>query len=595
MEPLYLGLDASTQSLKASLLSENLDVRAECAIHFDTDLPHYKTKGGVIFGENGQVYSPVMMLVEAFDILFDKIKARNWDVASIKGVAGSGQQHASVYWSNQASSLLSNLDPKTRLVDQLSPAFSRSIVPNWQDSSTSKECQDFQTTVGGPVALAKITGSRAHERFTGPQILRFKRNHPDTYRETSRISLVSSAITTLLCSDGGVKGIDESDACGMNLWNVEGRHWEQSLLDLIGEDAGEKLGEVEKDAGKVVGHIGKWFVERYGFSPECAVFPGTGDNPATFLSLTLAPSEGLISLGTSDVVLVSTARYFPNPESHAFFHPARGANDSPSYFNMIVYKNGSLARQHVRDLYFEQSWDKFNAAVESLRPQAVTDLPNKAAFWWLLPDIVPHNAHGVFKYITDPSAGLFEIGAAQKVDAFPDVSSEALAILESQLFNYRSRSSTILDDSNTPAEPSTASLPDNIPRLTRVYATGGASANKTILSLMADVLSTKVCRNVEFYDNQWKDAMWNACSVGVAYKARWGYERSQGREITFDDLVAECRNNRAKLRGAEEPSISLEEEGIRVVAEPGEGARAYERRVDWWRALEHKALSEMNK
>lgn len=50
--------------------------------------------------------------------------------------------------------------------------------------------------------------------------------------------------------------------------------------------------------------------------------------------------------------------------------------------------DGSLARQHVRDLYFDKSWDKFNAAVEELRPKANTDLPSNAAFWWLLPDII---------------------------------------------------------------------------------------------------------------------------------------------------------------------------------------------------------------
>jgi xylulokinase len=63
-------------------------------------------------------------------------------------------------------------------------------------------------------------------------------------------------------------------------------------LDIIAGDApgggaelAEKLGTVETDGGKVVGRIGNWFRQRYGFSPDCAVFPGTGDNPATFLSL----------------------------------------------------------------------------------------------------------------------------------------------------------------------------------------------------------------------------------------------------------------------------------------------------------------------
>lgn len=132
--------------------------------------------------------------------------------------------------------------------------------------------------------------------------MRFLRLQPEAYAATDRISLVSSAITTLLCLDGEVKGIDESDACGMNMWRMddEERGWNIDLLNAIaGKDGAEelrrKLGVVETDGGKVVGKIGKWFVERYGFSPVCCVFPGTGDNPATFLSLTRRSSHQVIT------------------------------------------------------------------------------------------------------------------------------------------------------------------------------------------------------------------------------------------------------------------------------------------------------------
>lgn len=172
---------------------------------------------------------------------------------------------------------------------QLTRAFSRGIIPNWQDSSTERECAELEAAVGGPDALARITGSKAHTRFTGSQIARFRRLEPDAYERTSRISLVSSFITTLLCADGEVKGIDESDACGMNLWDMSRpeRGWNRTLLAAIGDAdrLEQQLGVVETDGGRVVGHIGKWFQARYGFSPECVVVPGTGDNPATFLSL----------------------------------------------------------------------------------------------------------------------------------------------------------------------------------------------------------------------------------------------------------------------------------------------------------------------
>jgi xylulokinase len=157
------------------------------------------------------------------------------------------------------------------------------------------------------------------------------------------------------------------------------------------------------------------------------------------------------------------------------------------------------------------------------------------------------------------------------------------------MLNYRSRSAAILD---TPSDGSLASL-------NRVYATGGASANPTILSLMADILSAPVVKNVD-YDpktKRWTDVHWNACSVGVAYKARWGWERhhAQGQRkwVEFDTFVQECRERRAEKRRVGSSGgggVELEEEGIRAVAVPGEGAAAWEKSVEWWKLLEARAV-----
>lgn len=313
-----------------------------------------------------------------------------------------------MYWSQDGARLLGSLNPASTLAEQLKGAFSRDVIPNWQDSSTSAECAALTAGVGGAERLAQLTGSSAHERFTGAQIARFRRLFPAEYAATARISLVSSFITTLLCADGEVKGIDESDACGMNMWDMSSaaRGWNKEVLAVVAgsaegvADLEAKLGTVETDGGRVVGHVGTWFQQRYGFHPDCLVFPGTGDNPATFLSLVLRASEGLVSLGTSDVVLVSTEKYNPHPEFHAFFHPAmiappsvqdvspRTHHEQLRYFNMLVYKNGSLAREHVRDEYYSKSWDGFNAAVEKLRPKSQEDVPERTAFWWLLPEII---------------------------------------------------------------------------------------------------------------------------------------------------------------------------------------------------------------
>jgi xylulokinase len=82
----------------------------------------------------------------------------------------SPKQHGSVYWNKNGIEQLNNLDSKRTLSEQLQNAFSIPQSPIWQDASTTTECRALENLVGGPEALAKLTGSKAYERFTGNQI-----------------------------------------------------------------------------------------------------------------------------------------------------------------------------------------------------------------------------------------------------------------------------------------------------------------------------------------------------------------------------------------------------------------------------------------
>jgi xylulokinase len=167
----------------------------------------------------------------------------------------------------------------------------------------------------------------------------------------------------------------------------------------------------------------------------------------------------------------------------------------------------------------------------------------------------------------------------KRVDSFSDVDAEALAILESQLLNYRTRSHAILGDTTG---------------LKRIYATGGAAKNPTICSLMADVLDCPVSKNVEWDAAacQWVDTKSNDCSVGVAYKARWGWERAQGRsDVRFDDLLAEIKAEARAQLGPEAQTMDVAD-GVHNVASPGLGAGAYAQAGEWWSQLETRARNE---
>lgn len=158
------------------------------------------------------------------------------------------------------------------------------------------------------------------QRFTGPQILRFRSRHPEEYSKTSRISLVSSFLASIFL--GKIAPIDIADVCGMNLFDIKTGSYNQKLMALAGGSAGgssdleRKLGHVSEDRGCSLGQVSQYFVRRYGFNQSCTVIPFTGDNPSTILALPLRPLDAIVSLGTSTAFLMSTPHYKPDPAVH---------------------------------------------------------------------------------------------------------------------------------------------------------------------------------------------------------------------------------------------------------------------------------------
>ena len=74
--PLYIGLDNSTQALKAVVIDQHLNTLYEHRLDFADDLPEYKTKSGVIIADDGSVLAPVLMYVEAMEKVFDNLKSQ---------------------------------------------------------------------------------------------------------------------------------------------------------------------------------------------------------------------------------------------------------------------------------------------------------------------------------------------------------------------------------------------------------------------------------------------------------------------------------------------------------------------------------------
>lgn len=494
----FLGFDFSTQQLKVIAVDGNLEVIVQSSVQFDSELPEFRTRGGVhIHDDKLTVTSPALMFVKALDVLLEKMRNAGFDFSRVKAISGSGQQHGSVFWRKGARQTLNHLDPQKHLHLQLQECFALQDCPVWMDSSTSDQCQFLEAAVGGAQRLADITGSRAYERFTGSQIAKIYRLKPEEFSETERISLISSFASSLFLGD--YAPIDFSDGSGMNLMDIFERRWSQVCLDAAAPQLAERLGDLTPSAA-VLGCVSLYYTERFGFAPSCKVVAFTGDNPGSLAGMRLQEGDLAVSLGTSDTVFLWIRDPRPSTEGHIFCNPV----DCGAYMALICFKNGSFPRERIRDECAGGSWERFSAALRS------TPMGN-------------HGNLGVYfdvMEITPPAAGVHRFNAeGQRVSWFEqDV--EIRALLEGQFLAKRVHAEK---------------LGYKILAGTRVLATGGASSNKDILQVLSDVFNAPVY-TIDVTDS--------AC-LGCAYRALHALEAGTGASFT------------ETLRNAPEPQLAV--------------------------------------
>ncbi|MDA0710581.1 MAG: FGGY-family carbohydrate kinase, partial [bacterium] len=370
------------------------------------------------------------------------------------------------------------------LKQNLAHVFSRPTSPIWMDASTRLECDEIREALGGLQSTTEATGSTTFERFTGPQIRKFYKESPEVYDQTAHITLISAFMASIL--SGTLAPIDHGDGAGMNLMDIRRRQWHMGALDATAPELADRLPPLA-ESWRIIGPIHSYFVLKYGFDPDTQTLTWSGDNPNSVVGLGLI-QEGMvaISLGTSDTYFgtMAACKTDPRGEGHVFVSP------TGDYMSLICFKNGSLAREAIKN-QFHLTWDSFSQALKASPPGN----NGKILLPFFETEIVPRVATpGIHRFDLEKSDG----------------KGHCRAVVEAQMMSMRLHANWM------GVSPSA------------IYATGGASVNTEILQVMADVHNCPV--------HQFK--VTNSAALGAALRAAHAYGSGSGSSRTWSDVVA---------------------------------------------------------
>lgn len=344
MNNLFAGIDSSTQSTKLLLIdTDSKAVVYTDSINYDTDLPKYNTKNGVLqnMGEGVSESNPEMW-TEALDILLGSLADSDIPQQNIKAISVSGQQHGLVA-----------LDAEGKL--------SRQTAKLWNDYSTQKECDLLTEAVGGLGNMIDEVGNSQLPGYTAAKIFHFARNEGEAYAKTSTLFLVHNYINWYLTGgkNNGKRIMEPGDVSGMALWNPKTGQWSQKVINAIADDLMQKLPEIQA-SNKSIGFVGKNIAEKYGLNTNCKIDAGSGDNMYGAIGTgNTKPGIVTISLGTSGTAYTFLEKAFIDPQGEI----AAFCDSTGNHLPLVCVSNLANGYNKILERY-KLSHQEFNKIIE---------------------------------------------------------------------------------------------------------------------------------------------------------------------------------------------------------------------------------------
>jgi xylulokinase len=341
---LFAGLDVSTQSCKLVII----DIKAEKvvfvgSVNYDDDLPQYQTRNGAIQGlAEGVSESDPQMWLDAVNTVFSKTVDAHIPMDEIACISVSGQQHGLVA-----------LDKNGNL------ARARSKL--WNDFSTLEECDIMTEKVGGLANMIAEVGNSQRTGYTAAKIFHMQRHEPEAYQKSATLFLVHNYINWYLT--GGVRVMEPGDSSGIALWNPKSRQWSDKLIQAIDTDLKGKLPEI-KPSDQTIGDITSALVDQFGFSPQCRIDAGSGDNMYGAVGTgNVEPGIVTVSLGTSGTAytFLEEAYIDPSGEIAAF------CDSTGHHLPLLCVSNLANGYDDVIEQY-DLTHDEFSEVIKMTQP-----------------------------------------------------------------------------------------------------------------------------------------------------------------------------------------------------------------------------------
>lgn len=329
MSEYYIGIDSGTQSTKSILFDAESGEVVAGAVR------SHGLIEGLPAGHKEQ--NPSDWLGAVQETVPELLSRPGVDRSRVRGIGVSGQQHGFVALDDQNSVIRA--------------------AKLWCDTSTSPECAELVTALGGLAKAIDVVGNGIPAGFTASKILWMKKHEPGNYARLAKVLLPHDYLNLFLT---GRHCMECGDASGTGLLDVKRRQWSSEALAAIDPVLGAKLPTLVA-ADRPIGTLRAELATEWGLPSGVRVSPGGGDNMMGAIG-TGNVREGIVSvsLGTSGTIYGCSNRPLIDPRGEV----AAFCDSTGRWLPLICTMNVTVATEMVRNR-FALSHDQLAAAAAS--------------------------------------------------------------------------------------------------------------------------------------------------------------------------------------------------------------------------------------